>query len=617
MGTAATHRVIPVRWTAGMVRRKPSRTGLESHVPTAVGIRLDIRADALLGAREKPSLSAVVQRSGSSRPRGPVCRNVGSACRGRCSTRSIAALDGISERAASRRGGLACIDRGRSCDEGLEATFEFADKPVRGRPCASIALKPGNAATARPTRHECTAERRQIIAGLAPASYVVEVSAPEHETWRQQMNLSEDVTIPVALRPGVAVVNGEILADGHPLAGAPVRLGRSRAVSDGAGRFTMQAPTGWTTLAVMDPRSGDTFSSSVELEAGANRVFFDLSRRRFAGNVVDAGGTPVAGAHVTLNSVDAHDHYRTVTDDSGFFAVDARSGRYRAQAASRRGSRDELIDLREGPIEGHVFQFETKGSIRITASALSSGETAQAWISHSPVDRGYPLQADAPGLFDARTPALGEWFVSLSTSANRHGFASVELTARRPSASIEVPLGEHAVTGEVRIDGATVAGVAVFLMHEETLGVRSMLTSGDGAFGFLGARPGRYWMMAEGEIRLVNVPRTSGPILFDVALGEAGIVVAGAERIASGLQGNLELWPERLSRELSAQLGVLRRFVVSFPTGTVSTGRLPVGEYRLAVDVPGFGLTRGLIHIQPGANTYRIDLTPASSPLKH
>ncbi len=501
-------------------------------------------------------------------------------------------------------------------DEGLEVVLEFPDGERDRAPCASIWLRPSRQSDAGGVSRDCTSELRQTLRGVAPTSWIIEIQAPSKEIWRRQVELVEDTTIPVELRPAAAAVTGEVAADGVPLGRARVRIGGVEAVTAADGEYSLRVRTGPHTADVLDPRSGDITSRSVELEAGANRLLFDLTRRRFAGRVVDAAGAPVAEANISLSAVRGSDYLTTLTDGDGFFAFEARAADYRARVSSRRGgSVGADIDLREASIEGHVFRVEDRrhGTIDITTSPLRPGEAAEASISRSPLEHGARrVPEQAPGVFSLR-PALGEWFLAVETTAGRRGFASVELTERRPSARVEVRLGEHALAGQVRVEGASTPGVAVFLVHEETLGVRSTLSAGDGAFVFAGAQPGRYLMMAEGVLQAVRVPWAGGPVRFDVELGEVEIAVPApaAGSAAGSAPASAEMWPERLGRDMAARLGVLRRLVVGVP-GAVRAGRVPIGRYLLAADVPGVGRVRDEITVRRGPNRHEIDLSSAA-----
>ena len=229
-------------------------------------------------------------------------------------------------------------------------------------------------------------------------------------------------------------------------------------------------------------------------------------------------------------------------------------------------------------------------------------------MARSPLDRDYPLRPDADVLFSARSAPLGEWFLTVATSTGRLGFASVLLTEARPSRNVEIVLDDNDVSGSVRVDGRTKSGIAVFLMHEQSLGVRSTFSSSEGAFAFSGAQPGRYLLMTEGQVQAIRVPLVSGPLLIDIEFGEAGIVVVGADRALAPSQAGVELWPERLGRELAAELGVLRRYLVEVPNGALWTGRIPTGNYGVRVDLPSLGTSQASIQVGAAPKLFPLEI---------
>lgn len=400
--------------------------------------------------------------------------------------------------------------------EGLELIFEITDETGRSGSCSRLSLKPGDVAASNvgatyPIAHTCSSGHQQTVRGVPPGQYIVEIVAPGHETWRDQFEFSEDRRVPVTMRSGTATVEGDIFADQVPLRGARVKIGRITTVSDAAGRFTVRAPTGWHTADVMDPRSSEIVSRSMNLKSGVNRVQFDLSRRRFSGRAVDGTGIPVPGANILLTSTNATGYVSGATDDRGSFALDVPAGRYTASVSSPRGSAEDLIDLTSQSVQDHVFRFAATGTIEVSVAKLLDGESAEVWMARSPLDRDYPLRPDADVLFSARNAPLGEWFLTAATSAGRLGFASVLLTEARPSQTVEIVLDDNDVRGSVRVEGRTKSGIAVFLMHEQSLGVRSTFSSTEGAFAFSGAQPGRYLLMAEGQIQRIQVPHLSRP----------------------------------------------------------------------------------------------------------
>ena len=491
-------------------------------------------------------------------------------------------------------------------ERGVEVRFGIADEAGRPLHCSRLVLNPSGVTDAYSISRDCEPGQGQTVRGIPPGTYLAEIFAPEHETWSEQLDLSQDRRVSVAMRSAGATVNGEISADQSPLQGAHIRLGSTRAVSDFSGRFSLRTTTGWQTLDVMDPRSGEITSRPLEVEPGRNRVKIDLSRRRFGGQVLDAGGAPVAEAYVDLTAASSNDHYSTITDASGFFRIGVYAGRYGVSVSSRRGSAEDQVDLTGPSIENRTLRLEATGRIEITVTPLRDEETAQTWISRYPLDRDFALSPGADGIFRARSAALGEWFITTATSAGRRGFASVVLTEGQPSQSVAVVLDDFAVTGQVRIDGTALAGVAVFLMHEQSLGVRSTYSTARGEFSFLGTQPGRYLLMAETQVQSIEVPLTSDPLLLDVDLGEAGIVVIGDGRLPMPAQIRVELWPERLGRDLAQQLGVVRRYQIGRARETLWTGRIPTGNYRLQLDAPGVS-EQTLIRIETTPNVFPIE----------
>ncbi len=180
---------------------------------------------------------------------------------------------------------------------------------------------------------------RYRIADLAPGDWEVRAATDYGQQASGQVTLEPErpeafLDLELEARPTLA---GRVTFDGRPLAGADVRLsGPYDAGGPTAqdGSFRLAVPPGRYTLILLDPRQGLSYSRAVEVGADGAEVTIDLESTSLSGRVLEAGGTPIAGAAVVAEGVNpaldlSYSGPATRTDDAGLFELRLAPGHYR------------------------------------------------------------------------------------------------------------------------------------------------------------------------------------------------------------------------------------------------------------------------------------------------
>ena len=476
--------------------------------------------------------------------------------------------------------------------------------------CSKIQLGPSGARGFLPTvTHECTADVKQRIHGLAPGPHLLVVGSKEYETYRGTVDIlpaDQDQQITVRLEALGAEVMGLITADDAPLASAQVRLGTLTVVASAEGRFSLTTRTGDHLIHIEHPTTGAVTTHRVQFSKGLNEPVFDLSERRFTGWVTDSSSEPVPDAHVTLSSSSSFDRMETMTGPDGRFSLSAIPGRYNVAVRSRLGELDSAADLRDRSVTDKVLQLEGRASLEIAVVGLPPGEQALVSLSQSPLAGGTSFQYGTEAPNPVVDLAFGEWYISaVAGSGLRRGSTTVELTAERPHESVEIRLGDESVSGAVTVDGREQPGVAVFLVGSgDRPTVRSATTGGGGRFDFVGAEPGTYYVSPDTQVVDIRVP-TAGPVLIEIETGTATVEVLDAATGLAIANAQVEIWPVRVGRATAERLGAVRRYLSGL--SPVEIGPVPSGAYRVRISGAGLAEVESVLQVQRAGGRFVLE----------
>lgn len=497
---------------------------------------------------------------------------------------------------------------------GHDLLVRVEDESGNDLQCTVVDLRQsGERGSSGGVRHRCTPGPEQTVAGLAPGTYRVTVGAAGYELAREVVSVNQQAganEVLVRLESLQAELVGWVSADGGPLSGAGVRVGREHLMTDRLGRFELRARSGRQVIEVEHPATMAVTKRRMNLVRGANEVSFDLSERQFAGQVVDAMGEPVVGVSVSLNSEEILGGFDTTSGGGGFFKLSVQPALYTARFAGRAGELEESVNLRVASLTDRVWRLGGNGRLQIVLHGLAADEDARIQLSRSPLGWGLGgisrrLDGSSDAVFEL---PLGEWFVKAEAlTTGRLGFATVDLGEGTLEAVAEVTFGERQVNGVVRLDGIEAPGVPVFLVAAEGGGLRNLTTGSGGNFSFGGVEPGTWYVSTDTVVREIRVP-TGGPVVVDIETGTAMIDVRSATSGGSTEGALLELWPVRVPLNVANRLGAVRRYYSS--TEPVVTGRIPVGPYRLRVSGAGGAPTEVLIQVEKPGRRFEVTLSP-------
>ncbi|HUH04557.1 MAG TPA: carboxypeptidase-like regulatory domain-containing protein [Kofleriaceae bacterium] len=394
---------------------------------------------------------------------------------------------------------------------------------------------------------------RFSIGGLAPGRYLLRAS-------RTDLAADRGLAKPVGAEVGdtavriVLATEGSIrgtirLADGGAPSVASVALAGGGAAPAVEGRFVIDAvPPGTYDVTVRGIDFPDKVLPDVEVEAGKptelGTIVVDRGRAVF-GRVLDAGGSPVAGARVALarqligdgaNLVTALDETteqqlglrRAVSDAAGRYRIGGIGDEPLALAAEHpehggslaaqvpRGTTDVPIDLALLPL-GAVF-----GSVTVNHQPASSvsivvtgvGGAQQVRVGESGLDGTFAIEGIPAG--EHKVAAM----LGAAGTASMASAQAMVVAGQRVEVTLDIPAGD--ITLEVAIagkDGARVDAAQVFVFDNPALSAR---TGGDLNRLFLseseagaskmafstGGQPARFEAVSAGKRTLCAVPIT-------------------------------------------------------------------------------------------------------------
>lgn len=336
---------------------------------------------------------------------------------------------------------------------------------------------------------------------VAAESRVIDIRKGEHLA---------DVAL--TLRRG-SVIEGLVLApDGGPAAGARVTVrGRvtpermldleiaGSARADGEGRYRLEGVRpGPQTVVANDERYARAVRE-VNVQPGANRLDFRLAEgATLAGRVVDAVGTPVSGANVSLgiaraDLTDASGAFRFTGLEPGSHTVTARKDGYSsARQEVRVAAQPVAIELRLQHGGGLIT-----GRINGLAPALAAQLQVRAMeVPLKSADGIRDGRVDGQGMYRIEGVRAGTWTVTARHASGRQARREVVVSDAGVTTQADLDFaGGVTLTGTVRRAGEPVAGASV------QAGGSTAVTDGSGFFRVDGLTAGEHTV-------IVTVPAT-------------------------------------------------------------------------------------------------------------
>ena len=442
----------------------------------------------------------------------------------------------------------------------------------------------------------------------------------------------EDVEgLQLALEPGAVLEGTVLLADGRPAIGArvaPVGSGDRRgpsftpsaATSDGDGRYRLEGlKSGPASVAATHGDYGRAVKD-LELRPGANRL--DLTfpgGQTVSGRVVDAGGAPIAGALVEVQSAGQRwggNEARTGPD--GSFAVeDVQDGSYEL-AATRQGFAPSVdgpkIEVKGAPVSGIVITLTPGGVLAGTLQGLAPEEFASVavnawaeagWGSGNVDFKGnYRITDLAPGRYTVR---------AMTRDAGRSATGQVEIVAGTPETRLDLDFGKGlTLSGRALLGEQPVAGAAIWARGRTVQGFGQGRTDADGAFSIEGLEPATYeltlnlWEKGLSYTETVELTESREITLRLPTMKVEGRVVDALDRAAvPGV--SVTLAPEGQGEEPGPFRGGYGG--LSAESGRFSIVNVAPGTYRLSAKKEGYAAHTESVVVSSGQDVANLELS--------
>jgi protocatechuate 3,4-dioxygenase beta subunit len=344
-------------------------------------------------------------------------------------------------------------------------------------------------------------------------------------TWREDDSKAE----------ASAALEGTVVdADGKPVDGARVTLGRARgrndemtslsflqpkglATSAGGGRFRIEGllPGDYSATATIEGWAPGVRSPIAVKDKETARVELKLGRGGLvlSGRVLDVGGGAVGGAKVTammrafgggrapvlLQSTAGPEGQYKVTLGRGFYGLRVEADGYAAGSDEVFMARHTTKDLRVVPGARLVGKVVERGSKQPVADAEVSLTTAQRMDPRPPRD----AKSDSAGRFEFTALEPGSYEVMARRSLLVGAGKVVALAPAQSIEDIEVEVDPgYVVSGRVKDEsGAGVGNVRVFAMRDSPPYGQAARTRSnpDGTYALEGMLPGNYRVNAQEE----------------------------------------------------------------------------------------------------------------------
>jgi RNA polymerase sigma factor (sigma-70 family) len=443
------------------------------------------------------------------------------------------------------------------------------------------------------------------------------------------------------LHRGVSLAGRVLDRDGHPIAGASVRIGRKyfrdpvRTAADG-GFAVPSAPGGESTLVVEADRFAPE-SRTVRLSAGMPPLEIRLGPgRAIRGKVVDAQGRPVEGAFVAVTHWSGGDSldWQTQTDGRGRFAWDTAPSDRIWLVAFKQGYRMAHWTVEPTDREA-VLKLEPGSPLRIRGVVVDA-ETGHGIQTFRVVPMVEP--SDILKLDEVRTHHGGRYAFDNPQNGQPYRIR-IEARGYLPALSPEYPIDGGEQVFNARLSkGRWIEGVVRGLDGRPLAGAEVILVSGNGVHiqgGREYQREHHTHLVTESDGRFEFSP--PGFPYRIVVLHEQGYAEASAAALDGGegvaiepwgrIEGTLRVGGRTLAREtiyVQTEEGrndpAETRIQMSFHVQTVDRGhfvvdRVPPGEAEAywmperhgARGTPDRFYRPAFVPVQPG-ETARLDI---------
>lgn len=371
-------------------------------------------------------------------------------------------------------------------------------------------------------------EGRFIVHGLVPGeAFEVSIWARgfAHASVESQ-RVPAEAPLEVVLR-GQATVRGKVVdAEGKPVAGVRVDALANglaeRGMTDEQGAFRFGAGPGEIELRTV--REG-TSAAPLRLRLAPGEVSEPLTMvlhtlapapapaapegpiQEISGLVMDAKGSPVAGAYIQAYRKDGKGWGTTTTDAvGGFSLVGLPQGSYRISAGTSGflDSRIEHLPVGDRPVSGLRFVLDRGATVtgRILGLPPELLPGMRVWVNP---DWANQSALDSEGRFRIAAveprPGAGSSFLVLDLQHRQRLNWALTILPGETEVLADLDLSRAVrVTGRLRREGKPVSGWVEVgrLGREEDPWKSSASASDDGRFELLGLEPGAYWLTVRG-----------------------------------------------------------------------------------------------------------------------
>jgi protocatechuate 3,4-dioxygenase beta subunit len=497
------------------------------------------------------------------------------------------------------------------------------------------------------------------LSGLGTGTYSVSVHHDEYSWQRQNVTL-DDQAGPVAfeLAPRIAFegrLTGDLDADGLPLCmvSEDGEQSRTRSAPDGTFRFGRKVSAGAGTLAIEDDlhyftsASRSAISIQVEERAPATHELAVSRGTRASGTVVDARGTPIAGARIYSEKkvlwIFGESLPIAETDAKGKFAITGLTPAAVTLVVQKEGYSRRSVEWpggergKERLLEPIVLEpaGTIRGVVRRSGGPVAGvqvfAERAGVWTVTGP-DGSFVLRDVPAGAHDL--------MVRHSTLPKQKGKEQVVVGVGAEVSGVEIRItGGRLVEGQVvDLQDRPVADVFVGILGETG---EPVYVNPDGTFE-VELPPGEVELTAMtsdaqwfgfGEVEAgakkvkIQMPLPPKASLSAKVLGlpERRACTLGILRI-DPVDGAIDLLPP-LSKLLRGTRTVMPR-LVSMAGGMLRVERIPAGKSRLILHCPGYApfeqvieakaggaVDLGTILLEPGARLTGQVVDPTGNPV--
>ena len=439
----------------------------------------------------------------------------------------------------------------------------------------------------------------------------------------------------LVLVPGAEVRGTVTEADGKPAAGVFVAvtetgsmsLGHDGTMTDADGKYLISGTApGMRKVLAMD-RASRRASKNVEIELGSNVVDLVFEGGvEVSGQVLDAGGVPVAGALVRIrpsrtSGVPRFGRMEASSGSDGSFSVaDVAPGTYDLSATKEGyapAELDEPLEIGANPVAGLIVRLTSGTTLTGRVLGLEYDDLARVEI-RAVVSGGSIAKPDFEGRYRIPNVPAGEVTVMAEVpGSGRQVRAKTTIPEGAPEAVLDLEFGGgFTLTGTVLHDGRPAGGAILTLTGIHVAHAVNTTVSQDGSFRVEG--------LPEGNFRLSVLDRESG-----LAHGEEIEMTADADirieistaRISGRVRDAIDFSPiegAAVSATTDDEAGSEPSFgrmktVRSDARGHFSFGEVAEGVWKVTAVKSGYGPAEQTVAVQGGRPIEDLDLSMSAT----